>query len=44
MFRNDLFFDEASKASYNEFPKNSSVQSHVMLNIERFEIAELRYS
>ena len=43
MFRNDLFFDEASKASYNEFPKNSSVQSHVMLNIERFDLKLQNY-
>src|SRR5919205_1606846 len=37
---NDLFFDESSKISYNQFPKNSPVQSHVMLNIERFEIGQ----
>ena len=36
--KNDLFFDEASKTVYNQVPKGSSVQSHVMLNIERFEI------
>jgi hypothetical protein len=36
--KNDLFFDEASKKVYNQVPKGSSVQSHVMLNIERFEI------
>ena len=36
--KNDLFFDEASKTAYNQVPKGSSVQSHVMLNIERFEI------
>ena len=38
--KNDLFFDESSKTSYNQLPKNSSVQSHVMLNIERFEIGQ----
>ena len=37
---NDLFFDESSKTSYNQLPKNSPVQSHVMLNIERFEIGQ----
>ena len=36
--KNDLFFDEASKTVYSQVPKGSSVQSHVMLNIERFEI------
>ena len=35
---NDSFFDEASKTVYNQVPKGSSVQSHVMINIERFEI------
>ena len=38
--KNDLFFDESSKISYNQFPKNLPVQSHVMLNIERFEIGQ----
>jgi len=38
--KNDLFFDESSKRSYNQLPKNSPVQSHVMLNIERFEIGQ----
>jgi hypothetical protein len=38
--KNDLFFDESSKISYNQLPKNSPVQSHVMLNIERFEIGQ----
>ena len=38
--KNDLFFDESSKTSYNQLPKNSSVQSHVMLNIDRFEIGQ----
>ena len=38
--KNDLFFDESSKTSYNQLPKNSPVQSHVMLNIERFEIGQ----
>jgi hypothetical protein len=37
---NDLFFDESSKTSYNQLPKNSPIQSHVMLNIERFEIGQ----
>jgi hypothetical protein len=37
---NDLFFDESSKRSYNQLRKNSPVQSHVMLNIERFEIGQ----
>jgi len=37
---NDLFFDESSKTSYNQLPKNSLVQSHVMLNIEQFEIGQ----
>ena len=37
--KNDDFFDEDSKIIYNQFPKaNSSVLSHVMLNIKRFEI------
>ena len=38
--KNDLFFDESSKTSYNQLPKNSPVQSHVMLNIEKFEIGQ----
>jgi hypothetical protein len=38
--KNDLFFDESSKTSYSQLPQNSSVQSHVMLNIERFEIGQ----
>ena len=38
--KNDLFFDESSKTSYNQLPKNSPVQSHVMLNIELFEIGQ----
>jgi transcriptional regulator len=38
--KNDDFFDETSKTVYNHFVKtNLSVCSHVMLNIERFEIA-----
>ena len=36
--KNDLFFDETSKTLYNQLPRNSLVQSHVMLNIEQFEI------
>ena len=36
--KKDLFFDETSKTLYNQLPKNSLVQSHVMLNIEQFEI------
>ncbi|MGA9171742.1 MAG: hypothetical protein WBZ20_16515 [Nitrososphaeraceae archaeon] len=38
--KNDLFFDESSKTSYSQLPQNSPVQSHVMLNIERFEIGQ----
>jgi len=38
--KNDLFFDESSKRSYNQLPQNSPVQSHVMINIERFEIGQ----
>lgn len=38
--KNDLFFDETSKTLYNQLPRNSLVQSHVMLNIERFEIGQ----
>jgi hypothetical protein len=38
--KNDNFFDETSKTVYNQLAKtNSSVCSHVMLNIKRFEIA-----
>jgi len=36
--KNDLFFDETSKAAYNQLAKNSSVESRVTLNIEQFEI------
>ena len=37
--KNDDFFDETSKIVYNQLAQtNSSVCSHVMLNIERFEI------
>jgi hypothetical protein len=37
--KNDDFFDETSKTVYNQLAQtNSSVCSHVMLNIERFEI------
>ncbi|MFL6461831.1 MAG: hypothetical protein ACJ71J_12970 [Nitrososphaeraceae archaeon] len=39
--KNDLFFDETSKIVYNQLAKNSSVQSRVMLNIERFKIGSL---
>ena len=35
--KSDLFYDEISRRLYRELPK-SSVQSHVMLNIEQFEI------
>ena len=38
--KNDLFIDESSKTSYSQLPQNSPVQSHVMLNIERFEIGQ----
>ena len=38
--KNDLFVDESSKTSYSQLPQNSPVQSHVMLNIERFEIGQ----
>jgi len=37
--KNDLFFDEVSKRVYNQLPNQSPVVSHVMLNIEQFEIA-----
>jgi hypothetical protein len=35
--KNSLFYDETSKTLYDQLPKNS-VKSHVMLNIEQFEI------
>ena len=35
-----LFFDDASRILYNQLPKNSSIQSHVMLNVEQFEIGQ----
>jgi hypothetical protein len=38
--KNDLFFDESSKTSYDQVPQNSPVQSQIMLNIERFEIGQ----
>ena len=31
---------KVSKTSYSQLPQNSPVQSHVMLNIERFEIGQ----
>jgi hypothetical protein len=37
--KNDLFFDEISKRLYTQLPNLSPVLSHVMLNIEQFEIA-----
>ena len=37
--KNDLFFDDNSKRLYNQLPNLSSVLSHIMLNIEQFEIA-----
>jgi len=37
--KNDSFVDEVSKRVYNQLPNQSSVVSHVMLNIEQFEIA-----
>jgi len=36
--KNDSFVDEVSKRVYNQLPNQSSVVSHVMLNIEQFEI------
>ena len=41
--KNDLFFDEVSKRVYNQLPDQSPVVSHVMLNIEQFEIGS-RYA
>jgi hypothetical protein len=38
--KKDLFFDEASNTVYDQLAKDSSVQSHVMLNIEQFDIGE----
>jgi hypothetical protein len=38
--KNDLFFDDVSKRLYNQLPNHSPVLSHVMLNIERFEIGQ----
>jgi hypothetical protein len=35
----DIFFDRMSKTTYNQFTKEPSVQSRVLLNIEQFEIA-----
>jgi len=37
--KNDSFVDEVSKRLYNQLPNQSPVLSHVMLNIEQFEIA-----
>jgi hypothetical protein len=36
--KNDSFIDEVSKRLYNQLPNQSPVLSHVMLNIEQFEI------
>jgi hypothetical protein len=36
--KNDSFVDEVSKRVYNQLPNQSSVVSHVMLNIEQFEM------
>ena len=36
--KNDSFVDEVSKRLYNQLPNQSPVLSHVMLNIEQFEI------
>ena len=36
--KNDSFVDEVSKRVYNQLPNQSPVVSHVMLNIEQFEI------
>jgi hypothetical protein len=36
--KNDSFVDEVSKILYNQLPNQSPVLSHVMLNIEQFEI------
>ncbi|MFL6328521.1 MAG: hypothetical protein ACJ71K_20565 [Nitrososphaeraceae archaeon] len=38
--KKDLFFDEASNTVYDQLAKDSSVQSHVMLNIEQFDIGQ----
>ena len=39
--KDDEFFDQDSKIVYNQLAKiNSSVRSHVMLNIERFDIGQ----
>ena len=36
--KNDSFVDEVSKRLYNQLPNQSPILSHVMLNIEQFEI------
>ncbi|MGA7043611.1 MAG: hypothetical protein WCF03_03185 [Nitrososphaeraceae archaeon] len=36
--KNDSFVDEVSKRLYNQLPNQLPVLSHVMLNIEQFEI------
>ena len=36
--KNDSFVDEVSKRVYNQLPNQLPVVSHVMLNIEQFEI------
>ena len=38
--KNDLFFDDVSKRLYTQLPNHSPVVSHVMLNIEQFEIGQ----
>ena len=38
--KNDSFVDEVSKILYNQLPNQSPVLSHVMLNIEQFEIGQ----
>jgi hypothetical protein len=36
--KNDSFIDEVSKRLYKQLPNQFSVLSHVMINIEQFEI------
>ena len=38
--KNDLFFDEISKRLYTQLPNLPAVLSHIMLNIEQFEIGQ----
>jgi len=36
----DLFFDAISEVLFHEIPKSPMVRSHVLLNIDRFEIGQ----